>query len=86
MDAARFAQPVRAHWRMENSLHWVLDVNLDEDRAPNWRDHEPENLTILRELGLNVLCNAGPEVPVRCKRERSGWSDEFDRTINARMR
>jgi len=34
MDAARFAQPVRAHWRMENSLPWVLDVNLDEDRAP----------------------------------------------------
>ena len=48
LTAERFAAAVRAHWRIENSLHWVLDVTFDEDRARNRCDHGPENLTILR--------------------------------------
>ena len=46
------ARAVRAHWAIENSLHWVLDVTFDEDRARNRRDNGPENLAILRRLTL----------------------------------
>src|SRR5215212_7432929 len=42
-------------WGIENSVHWVLDTPLDEDRARNRKDHSPENLAILRKLALNVL-------------------------------
>src|SRR5262245_24559787 len=39
LDATAFAAAVRAHWRIENCLHWVLDMGFDEDRARNREDH-----------------------------------------------
>jgi predicted transposase YbfD/YdcC len=72
MDATAFAAAVRAHWRIENRPHWVLDVGFDEDRARNRRDHGPENLTTLRKLALNVLRTARPDISIRRKRKRSG--------------
>ncbi len=83
LSPERFAEAVRAHWQIENSLHWVLDVCFDEDRARNRRDHGPENLTILRKLALNVLRSARPEISIRRKRKRAGWSDEFARAARA---
>ncbi|WP_460926108.1 ISAs1 family transposase, partial [Novispirillum itersonii] len=76
----------RAHWAVENSLHWVLDVVFDEDRARNRKDHGPENLTTLRKLALNILNRARPDISVRRKRKRSGWSNEFARSILGQMR
>ncbi len=86
MDATAFAAAVRVHWRIENCLHWVLDVGFDEDRARNRRDHGPENLTTLRKLALNVLRTARPDISIRRKRKRSGWSDEFARSVLGQMR
>jgi predicted transposase YbfD/YdcC len=81
-----FAKAVRAHWSIENSLHWVLDMAFDEDRARNRKDHGPENLAILRKLALNVLQSARKDLSIRRKRKRAGWSDEFARTILGQMR
>jgi predicted transposase YbfD/YdcC len=86
MDATAFAAAARAHWRIENSLHWVLDVTFDEDRARNRKDHGPENLAALRKLALNVLRKARPDISIRRKRKRSGWSDEFARSVLGQMR
>ena len=80
------ARAVRGHWAIENSLHWVLDVTFDEDRARNRRDHGPENLAILRRITLNLLNKARPKMSVARKRKRSGWSDAFARTIIGQMR
>lgn len=82
----RFARAVRAHWAIENSLHWVLDMAFDEDRARNRKDNGPENLAILRKLTLNLLRTARPDLPVRRKRKRSGWSDPFARSVIGQMR
>jgi predicted transposase YbfD/YdcC len=81
-----FARAVRGHWAIENSLHWVLDVTFDEDRARNRRDNGPENLAILRRLTLNLLNRARPKMPLARKRKRAGWSDAFARTIIGQMR
>lgn len=86
LSAERFAEVVRAHWSIENGLHWVLDVTFDEDRARNRKDHGPENLAILRRITLNLLNTARPDIPVRRKRKRSGWSDAFARSIIGQMR
>ena len=45
-----------------------------------------ENLAILRKLALNVLRKARPDISIRRKRKRSGWSDEFARTVLGQMR
>lgn len=86
LDPEAFARAVRAHWAIENSLHWVLDVTFDEDHARNRRDNGPENLAILRRLTLNLLNTARPNLPVSRKRKRAGWSDAFARTIIGQMR
>lgn len=86
LSPERFAQAVRAHWAIENSLHWVLDVTFDEDRARNRKDNGPENLAILRRLTLNLLRKALPNLPVSRKRKRAGWSDPIARSIIGQMR
>ena len=86
LSAERFAQAVRTHWSIENGVHWILDTTFDEDRARNRKDHGPENLAIIRKLALNVLKRARPNISIRRKRRRSGWSDEFARTVLGQMR
>lgn len=82
----RFASAVRAHWGIENGLHWVLDTAFDEDRARARKDHGPENLAVIRKLALNVLQRARPGISIRRKRKRSGWSDAFARSVLGQMR
>ena len=79
-------ETARAHWSIENGLHWILDVVFDEDRARNRKDHGPENLATLRKLALNILNRARPGISVRRKRKRSGWSNDFARSILGQMR
>lgn len=81
-----YLEGARAHWAVENGLHWVLDVVFDEDRARNRKDHGPENLATLRKLALNILNRARPGISVRRKRKRSGWSNDFARSILGQVR
>ncbi|NLC58447.1 MAG: transposase, partial [Armatimonadetes bacterium] len=42
-------------WRIENSLHWVLDVSMGEDACRIWQDHAPENMATLRRTAVSLL-------------------------------
>lgn len=55
VDVERFARAVRGHWAIENSLHWVLDVQCGEDRSRARIGYAAENLATLRRLALNLL-------------------------------
>ena len=55
VDVEQFARAVRGHWAIENSLHWVLDVQCGEDRSRAQVGHAAENLATLRRLALNLL-------------------------------
>jgi predicted transposase YbfD/YdcC len=83
---ARALSIVRAHWTIENQLHWVLDVAFDEDRARNRKDHGPENLAILRRLALNILRSHPSTASIRRKIKRCGWEDGFLLSMLAQMR
>ena len=49
----KFSEAVRAHWAVENSLHWVLDLSMNEDSCQIYKDNSAENLGILRQTALN---------------------------------
>ena len=55
VNVERFARAVRGHWAIENSLHWVLDVQCGEDRSRARAGHAAANLATLRRLALNLL-------------------------------
>lgn len=86
LAAEAYLAAARSHWSIENGLHWVLDMTFDEDRARSRKDHAPENLATLRKLALNMLKRARPGISIRRKRKRSGWSDDFARSVLGQMR
>jgi predicted transposase YbfD/YdcC len=56
-NALKYAQAVRGHWAIENSLHWVLDVVFNEDSQRNRKDNSPENMAVIRHTVLNLMKN-----------------------------
>ena len=58
-DARALLHLVRAHWRIENRLHHVRDVTLDEDRSRVRVGAAPQALATCRNLVLTLLRRAG---------------------------
>ncbi len=67
--ALTFARAVRAHWGVENRLHWVLDVIFREDLARFRTGHGPQNMAIIRHTALNLLARAKPTTSLKNRRE-----------------
>jgi predicted transposase YbfD/YdcC len=72
-----FNAAVRGHWSIENRLHWMLDVVMDEDQARNRKDNGPENLALLRKLALNLAKLEPSKGSMRGKLKRAGWDNAF---------
>ena len=55
MTAGEIMQAKRAHWSIENSLHWVLDMAFREDESRARKDNSAENFNVLRQMAYNIL-------------------------------
>jgi predicted transposase YbfD/YdcC len=77
LTAERFNQVVRQHWGVENSLHWRLDVVMNEDQDRTRMGHGPENLAVLRHMVINAMQKEGSKGSLRGKFKRAGWNDDF---------
>jgi len=49
----------RQHWSIENSCHYIIDWNYDEDRSRISKGHGPENMTRLRRFAVGLLKSKG---------------------------
>ena len=54
-DAARLNQAVRQHWRVENSLHWCMDVAFGDDQMRARTGNAAHNFAVMRHLALNLI-------------------------------
>ncbi|MEB3267764.1 MAG: ISAs1 family transposase [Leptolyngbya sp.] len=77
-DAAVLNAAIRTHWAIENGLHWVLDVAFAEDSCRIRKDHAPQNMSVLRQIALNLLGqDKSTKVGIRAKRKKAGWDDAY---------
>lgn len=76
-EAKIVAEAIRAHWGIENKLHWVLDVTFREDDSRIRRGNAPTNFNTLRQLSLNLIKHARSNMSVKQSRFRAAWNDSF---------
>jgi predicted transposase YbfD/YdcC len=77
---------VRAHWQIENALHWQLDVSFREDAARNRKDNGPANIAVLRRRALDVARLDQSKGSLTAKLKRAGWDDKFMLKLLSQMR
>jgi predicted transposase YbfD/YdcC len=77
-EVEKIAHGVRAHWGIENRLHWVLDVAFLEDQSRIRLRHAAENMATIRKIALNTIKkNTTRKASARAKRKLAGWEDDF---------
>ena len=78
-DAEMIAKAVRAHWGIENSLHWVLDMVWREDESRTRAGYAAENLSALRRLAHNLIKTEDPDSKksVRMRTRIASWDFNY---------
>ena len=77
-NAERILRVVRKHWSIENKLHWVLDVALNEDHSRVRKDQAPENLAVLRHIALNLLKQEKTaKGGIHAKQLQAAWDEDY---------
>lgn len=77
-DTKKLGHAVRAHWAIENELHWTLDVAFDEDQSRARVGNSAANMAILRHIALNLAkSEKSSKVGVKTKRLKAGWDNKY---------
>ena len=71
ITAKDLAHAVRGHWRIENALHWVLDVTFREDLSRLRKGHGAKNMAIVRHFALNLVRQIGDKRSIKLRRRRA---------------
>lgn len=76
-SADKLGPAIRAHWAVENSLHWVMDMVFRDNECRVRKDHAPANFTTLKHIALNLTRKAPGKDSLRLKRKVAAWDDNF---------
>jgi len=76
-DVVKAATGIRSHWGIENKLHWVLDVVMNEDKSAKREGYAAQNFSMVNKLALNLLRKEGRKVSIRRKRKMAGWVNDY---------
>lgn len=77
-DATRILEATRAHWEVENKVHWVLDVAFREDESRLRKGNGQENMAALRRWSLNLIRHEkSVKGSIKTKRLKAGWDNNY---------
>ena len=68
---------IRAHWAIENSLHWVMDMVFRDDECRVRTNNAPANFATCRHIAYNLTRKAPGKDSIRLRRKTAGWDDEY---------
>jgi predicted transposase YbfD/YdcC len=77
LSANELLKCVRDHWKVENQLHWVLDVVFGEDAHQLRVGNGPRNFTTLRKLAHTLIRNCKTKDGIKGMRELAGWNTNY---------
>ena len=83
-DPAAILAATRAHWGIENNLHWQLDMTFDEDRCRTRKDFSPLNLAIVRHMAFDILKRDQSRLSLKRKRPKASVNPAFRAELLAR--
>ena len=69
MPVEVFGHVVRAHWGIENRLHWSLDVTFEEDQCRLRSGHGPQNMAIFRHIVMNLMRTTRTKSSLKVRRK-----------------
>lgn len=76
-----YCKLARAHWGIENQLHWHLGVTFKEDTCRVGQGHDPANLATLRKLALQLLTQQGDGLSLQKRRVRAAYDIDYLKMI-----
>ncbi|MFC1634559.1 ISAs1 family transposase [Planctomycetota bacterium] len=77
-QAQKIATAIRNHWRVENELHWTLDVSVNEDQCRVRIENAAENLSRIRRISLILLKNDTTcKLGIKSKRVKAGYDRNY---------
>jgi multidrug transporter EmrE-like cation transporter len=68
---------IRAHWAIENSLHWIMDMVFRDDECRVRTDNARANFATCRHIAYNLTRKAPGKDSIRLRRKTAGWDDEY---------
>jgi predicted transposase YbfD/YdcC len=77
LDAKTFAAAVRAHWGIENRLHWVLDVVFHDDLARLRTGSGPQNMAIVKHMAMNLVRNPKDKHSLKVRRKKANLNPDY---------
>lgn len=81
LTAAQLQNAVRAHWGVENRLHWVLDVVFHDDLMRLRSENGPANMAIIRHTSLNLFKETKNEDSLKVRRKTAAWDDNTLKSV-----
>jgi len=77
LSPEKFAAAARAHWGVENRLHWVLDVVFHDDLMRLRTANGPANMAVVKHMILNLIKEIPDKASLKTRRKTLGWDDQY---------
>ena len=77
LSAEQFAAAVRAHWHVENRLHWVMDVVFHDDLMRLRTRNGPANMAAVKHMSLNLMRQIDDKASLKVRRKTIAWDDDY---------